>query len=445
MYHRSHTYKTIASMMLVVFVCVTTAPYVFAEDLVGTNFIVGDASVNGFGGDATSTSFQAFDGNGQVLQTEATSTSFVLNGDPLFFDNFSPRSAHWRWYDDETNETPSSSLSAENVAPAGIQNQNIIKLRLAVHEVGGVGLPNVKLRLQFATSSDFATAYYVAEQGVCSEDSAWCYANGAGADNAVITNTVLTGSDACSGGVGNGCGTHNESGVSSSTFEHVLNATTEYEFTLKQSGAAANTVYFFRAVDANGGVAVPLDTDATYPSLSANGAELVFNIEGLPSATTTEGVVVDVDTSSTVVPFGALSLSVAKKAAHRLSVSTNAAEGYRIFVYQRQGFVGQGSDEISPVSTTNLSPATWESACNASASGCFGYHTGEDLLSSGSVSRFAADNTYASFTSIPAEVAYSAVPASNRSTDIVYQVEVRGGQESGDYSTDLVYIITPIF
>jgi hypothetical protein len=369
----------------------------------------------------------------------------VLDTGFLYFDTFTPKTGAWRWYDDETHETPTTPLAGENSAPASVAAQDSIKLRISVAESAGVRGDNVKFRLQYATSSDFSTgAYAVVEQGACTGTSGWCYADGAGVDTVRITTKTLSDADACTASVGAGCGTHNESGTSVSIFSHPPGAVAEYEFTITPSGATINTVYFFRLFDVSANTNVPLNTGATLPSLMMEGATLTFTIVGMPSGTSTASVTTDTATTPTGVPFGALPLSLSKIAAHRLTVSTNASQGYRIFVYQRQGLLGTGSDEIAPVSGTNTAPASWMTACNLSAAGCFGYHSSEAVLGGGS-GRFAADDTYAGFSSTPDEIAYSATPTSGKSTDIVYRVEARGGQQAGDYNTELVYIVTPVF
>jgi hypothetical protein len=144
------------------------------------------------------------------------------------------------------------------------------------------------------------------------------------------------------------------------------------------------------------------------------------------------------------VPFGTLPIGSSVIGAHRLTVSTNATQGYRIFAFQRQGFLNEISGEIPPVDAPNASPLGWVNACASTSSGCYGYHSSAAVLAGGST-RFAADDTYARFESSPDEIAYNAVPVASKSTDMVYRVEVRDTQESGGYSTDLVYVVTPVF
>src|SRR5262245_49935451 len=206
---------------------------VSADTGTSTSFHVGQ-SINDFSGTGTSSSFESISTGGQFITGQSTSTSFQIDSGFEYFDTSAPKSQNWRWYDDATAETPIVPLESENIAPINIESDNIIKLRIAVAETGGYGVSNVKFKLQYSTSSDFSSNVYdLAETGSCSYTSVWCYGNGVDTDGDVISEKLLSDTDACTGSVGSGCGTHNESGISASTFTHVANAVTEYEFTIK--------------------------------------------------------------------------------------------------------------------------------------------------------------------------------------------------------------------
>ncbi|MFH1193662.1 MAG: hypothetical protein V1661_01565 [bacterium] len=419
------------------------APPAFAAQSTSANFIIEDAVIGGVGGVSTSTSLELNSSSGDVAPGAATSTSFGSESGSPYFLRYSPRSQNWRWYDDEINETPVNPLANENTAPADIANQNIIKLRTTI-KADHIGGENIKLALQFSEYSNFSQdVYNVAEINACAASSTWCYADGGGVDNEKISQAVLSDADSCIFGFGRGCGTHNESGISASTFIHKNNAAPEFEFTIKQVGARPNAVYFFRAFDVQNQKPVPLLPGKTYPSLSAAGASLGFTVSGLGSGIATEGVVTNATTTPTGVNFGTLPLDAKISAAQRITVNTNAAGGYRIFVLERQGLVGPG--EINPVSAVNENPANWGTACAPSATGCYGYHTGADILSGASPARFAANDTYAKLELVPKEIVYSPAPVSGQATDIVYSVRVNNQQEAGNYESSIIYIIVPTF
>jgi hypothetical protein len=351
---------------------------------------------------------------------------------------------NWQWFDDENSLTPSSALAGENISPINVSNGNTIKLRITVAEMSGVSGNNVKMRLQYSNFSDFsANVYDVNPIWDCELDSEWCFADGAGNDNATITAKVLSDSDACVGGVGDGCGSHNEAGTTTSNIYHKARANAEFEYTIKHSGARANAVYFFRLYDHVNDEVVLASTTATYPSLTTEGALLTFSISGIDASTLTEGTTTDVSTTATSVPFGTLTINHGKIAAQRLTVSTNATEGYQIFVFQRQGLTS-GSGEIDPVTGTNPSPGAWTSVCDSGAESCYGYHAGDDSLFGGSA-RFAPDDTFARFDSSPYEIVYNPYSVTNEITDVVFKVLARDAEDPGDYQSGVVYVVVPVF
>jgi hypothetical protein len=421
------------------------ASYVKAEDATSTNFIL-QGTIGTFSGVSTSTSFTSFTEGQTIIPIQATSTDYSgRGGSPLGGDTLAHFvSKNWRWYGDEGNETPTGALEGENVAPPSVWDTDPIKLRLTVKEMADIGA-RVKFKVQYSESSDFSGSVFdVVEASLCTATSTWCYTYGAGADNATITAKVLSDADSCSASSGPGCGLHNESGTSTSDFIHTPGASSEYEFTLTASGATMHTAYFFRVVEMVGGTIVSPDTGETNPSLTTAGAELTFTIAGLPAGTSTEGIVTDTLTTAGNISFGALGLNTDKKVAQRLSIVTNAKAGYQIMLYGRQGLLNTYGDEIAPVTGVNASPLGWSSGCSVSAAGCFGYHTGDDTLESGST-RFAPNDTYAALDGVAREVAYSSVRAVFDTVDVVFRAIARGDQPAGSYESSVAYIITPVF
>ncbi|MDD4476863.1 MAG: hypothetical protein PHY40_01755 [Patescibacteria group bacterium] len=414
-----------------------------AADFASQNFISREPVFGDFGGRSDSASFGQINSGGQTITGESSSSNFILRSGFLYFENkvFTPRSQNWKWFDDEENETPALELAGENTAPADIAEQNTVKLRLSIKEIGNTKGKNMKFRLQFSKFSDFTQEVYnVAEIGDCDSNSVWCYADGAGDDNVLITTKLLSDSDNCSGGVGVGCGAHNESGISESVFTHLAKKTVEYEFTVKSSGAEENTAYFFRAFDTVNGKPVSVNFGKSYPSLSIGGAKFVFSVSGLSGGISSEGITTDVPTTPATISFGSLNFDSEIEAAQRLSVSTNAKGGYSIFVLQRQGLLGPV--EIPPVDAVNETPNAWY--VKPGKSGAYGYHTGDDTLF-GESARFAPDNTYAKFENSPKEIIYSSGPVNNESTDMVFKVQVSNQQEAGEYASSIIYIAVPIF
>ncbi len=218
----------------------------------------------------------------------------------------------------------------------------------------------------------------------------------------------------------------------------------EFEFTVTHASARANTTYFFRLYDVGRSQDVTASTTTSYPSLSTEGASLTFTISGIDTGSSTEGIVTDITTTATSVPFGSLTVGVPKNAAQRLTVSTNASEGYQVLAYERQDLTASLGVTIDDVTGTNLAPTDWSTGCTAGAASCYGYHVGDNTLAGGST-RFLLNDTYAALEGSLAEVAYSSGPVSGESTDIVYRIQVGINQPAGMYESDIVYIVVPVF
>jgi len=417
-----------------------------ADNASSTSFFVQDATIGAYAGFASSTDFEQANGGTGILNNNASSTDFSAQTGPVNYSEFSPQSQNWRWYADADDETPTSPLADENAAPPDIENQSVIKLRLTIKDAGGEGADSVKFSMQFSTASDFSGSVgTVAETGSCNASSTWCYATSTGGnDNAVISTKLLADADACSGGVGSGCGTHNTSGATVSTSTQTANAAAEYEFTLMPSGAPRNTVYFFRAVDSGTGQPVPAAASSSYPSATVGGANLLVSVDGLPQGTATNGVTTTVATTPADIPFGTLDFGAPATAAQRIMVTTNASSGYELYVMQTQPLMNDSGYTIPGVNATNLSPSPWSSACSATLSGCYGYHSGAPVLAGGST-RFAPNDSYASFATSTAEVGYSPAAVTSSTLDMVYKIQAGATQVNGSYQNDISYIIAPSF
>jgi hypothetical protein len=410
---------------------------VHAVDYTSSNFTVRNPNF-GVGGthNATSTNFTMTGIVGQTAPGASSGETFTAETGFEYFDGYTPRSQNWRWYDDETNETPTTPLAGENVTPSDVTNNNTIKLRLTLGDQTGIAGTDTKIRLQFSEYSDFSQdVEFVRESWNCQGNSFFCYGDGVDVDNDLMTVLLLADSTATS--------THNESGTSTTSFDLRGGESSEIEFTIKTDGPRVNTTYYFRAYNASTSEPILLGEGESYPSLVTGGSNLSFTISGVSSGQTTEGITTDVDTSASAVPFGELTFGAETEAVQRLNISTNATEGYQVFVFERQGLVHPSGNQIDPISTTNPSPGTWAAGCGV-AEGCYGYHSGDDTLAAGSA-RFAPDNTYAQFDTVPREIAYSAIPTDNDAIDMVYKIEVQEQQVGGLYESNIAYIIVPVF
>ncbi len=186
-------------------------------------------------------------------------------GDPVF----TPKAKNWRIYDGETTATPTSALAAENTANTDANigyKLNLFKLRMTIKETTGGSQSNIRYKLRFSTDESSWTD--VATTGSCAS-TAWCYAGGGGTDDATLPSRLLTDSDTT--------GTHNETNTGS-TYDHAGGTSVEFEYTLNNNNATANTTYYFQAYDTVNAAQVALDTSETHPSiLTASAYTLILS------------------------------------------------------------------------------------------------------------------------------------------------------------------------
>jgi hypothetical protein len=367
-----------------------------------------------------------------------------LNYPQLRTQGYFPRQSDWRWYTDENEVTPVDDLAAENTAPIEVKKGDALKLRVLIEETNNLPQTDARFRLQYATQPDFSDVAEVVSSGSCGGSDPWCYADGAGLDNATITNAVLTNADSCSGGVGVGCGTHSESNAVLTGFTHAALASTEYEFTIQYQEVTGflGQVWYFRIYDSvNNDVVDPAEL-ATFPSLVGDSGSITFSVTGLPSGTTTEGLLTNATTTPTTIAFGDLIPEQDVRVAQRLTVDTTAVNGYQVFLYKRQALQNETADTIHTIAGTNETPVSWSVGC-AGLPSCFGYHAGDDTLA-GNAGRFALDDTFTAPSTTPEEIMYNAL-AATESEDILFRIVVGGTQAPGDYTTNLVYLVTPQF
>jgi hypothetical protein len=357
---------------------------------------------------------------------------------------YEPLITDWRWYEDETNSTPTNPRAGEDVAPSNIENQNAVKLRVVLRESSGADGVDVKFALQYSEYADFSQGVNtLTSASSCTENSIWCYYDGAGVDNAVVSSKVIASADSCAAGVGDGCGTYNEStstiGV---TADQLAFADTEYEFTVKQAGARTNAVYYFRLYNLTYDEAVTTSPTYSYPSVVTEGALMTFAISGVNAGVSTADIITDATTTATSTGFGSLPLGTDIEAAQRLAINTNATEGYQVLKYAAQQLLNSYGEPIPAVSSSNAVPTGWGTACSGAATGCFGYHSTDATLFGGS-GRFGPTDSYAALETTPREIMYSSIPTSD-TQDIVYKIRVTGAQSAGDYTTSITYIAVPV-
>jgi len=379
----------------------------------------------------------------RVVQADGTELSGYLQYPQIRTADFTPEVVGWRWYDDVANETPTTPVAALNAAPTEITASTTLALRVVLDEQKNVPGADVKFKLQFSTDILFTNPIDVVASSSCSAANEWCYTDGGGVNNTLISTAVTGVADTCVASTGSGCGTYNSSADYVAGHEHSALAAQEYAFTIESRRLSPSAVYYFRLFDVASARPVGLFTAASHPAAVAESARLVFTINGLPAATTVAGVTTDVTTTATAIDFGRLPVGSQIIGAQQLSVNTNAIEGYQVWKVAAQPLTSSGGTIIDNISTSNATPGSWTSACAALAAGCVGYHTTDATLAGGSA-RFAATDTYAALGTSLEEIMFSSI-AINESHEVVYRIAVSESQLPGDYTTSITYIATPVF
>lgn len=158
------------------------------------------------------------------------------------------------------------------------------------------------------------------------------------------------------------------------------------------------------------------------------------------------------NTTTSLIPFGTLAAGSSVVAAHDITVTTNAANGYLTTVHTTSNPpLTSGGADIDGFSGTNASPIAWSSPAGSTPNintGFFGYTTSDSTLLTGTGDRFTSSggNKWAGFTAVPAEVAYSpASVLSGETTRLGWQIEVNSMQPAGSYTGTVLVVTTPTY
>lgn len=181
-----------------------------------------------------------------------------------------------------------------------------------------------------------------------------------------------------------------------------------------------------------------------------------FAVAGLPAGTAVNGTTTTGSTGSTTIPFGTLTSGVATTTAQRLTVNTNASNGYVVTVQLDQALqssTGADIDGFAQGSYTNT-PIAWAAPTNLVGSentyGHWGITSDDDTTTRDAGDEFNA-NEWASASTSPRVVMSHTGPANGTgtgtgTTTVGYKVQIGGLQEAGDdYTATLTYVATPTF
>jgi hypothetical protein len=184
----------------------------------------------------------------------------------------------------------------------------------------------------------------------------------------------------------------------------------------------------------NDGELVQLTVEPTLTFVCAN----VVAGQSVNGATTTHASTASGIDYSNDVTSGANGIS-----AHDLQVSTNASDGYVVYLRHTGNLTNQASDTITNHTGTNGSPTAFSAAGTES----WGYTSSDSTLAGGTADRFTSPgNRWAGFTTSNEEVASNTVGTTGTETTRVgHQVGINSNTEAGTYQTTLIYTAVATF
>lgn len=226
--------------------------------------------------------------------------------------------------------------------------------------------------------------------------------------------------------------------------------------------AAAGTADIFELSFAtrDNGAGTDLDTggtqtsfvDVTSASATVN-TTLTFTVAAIANATSVFGVTTDAASTVTTVPFGTLAPNAPKEVGQRLTITTNAPNGYSVYVVQSANLTAGGNDIDQFKDGTRVDDganAAWSSpAVVASAEATYGH------LGYGTTDTSVFTNNQ--WAGVPTIGAAGAAPittglacnnagqTSGDTCDVVYKVETSALQEAGSYTNEIIYVVAPLY
>lgn len=151
--------------------------------------------------------------------------------------------------------------------------------------------------------------------------------------------------------------------------------------------------------------------------------------------------------SSLAVNLGSLTPNAFTTGSHTLTV-TAPGQGYSVSAYETSKLTKSGSSDTIPDTTCDSGPCTETSATiwTTATNNGFGYNaTGNDVSADFVSSSYFRPFPDASLSEAAATVMTTTAAGKNRLATITYKVSPSGSQAAGNYSTQIVYIATPVY
>lgn len=260
--------------------------------------------------------------------------------------------------------------------------------------------------------------------------------NGAGTWGVATTTTTITLTLPNDSGISSSSdisieiGTNATAGATGNT--QLVNPGSEGSYEINIGGTIADTGATRVSIVNNVVVTASVDTNFT------------FAVAGVGTSSAVNGTSTTASSSATAIPFAQLTPGVITTLAQDLTVSTNAADGFAVTVYQDhnlQSSTGADIDAFQDGAYTDT-PTAWAApSANPNNENTWGHWglTSEDSDLFGS-------NLWVAASTTPRVVFSHNSVVSASTTRVGYQAEITPLQEAGDdYSTTLTYIATPTF
>ena len=187
---------------------------------------------------------------------------------------------------------------------------------------------------------------------------------------------------------------------------------------------------------------------------AAVSTRLTFTIEGVDAGVDINGDTTDATSTATSMPFGTLVVDTPKVVGQKLSVQTNANNGFTVTVVQDENLVSASTADIDLFvdNDATSTPIAWQSpSADVADENTWGHYgiTSEDQTLAGGDDF--GSQLYAGNIVTAREVFYHDGPANATAehigtTEVAIRMEVSSLQEAGnDYTNVLTYVCTPIF
>ena len=160
---------------------------------------------------------------------------------------------------------------------------------------------------------------------------------------------------------------------------------------------------------------------------------IAFTVASVGAGQSVNGAATTVETTTSTIPLGAVTINNNAIAAHDLSVTTNAGSGYTVNVHYTDKPVS-GLNDIDDHTGDHTTPTGMAAGTEA-----FGYTTADTTYS-----QFQT-NKYSKFTAVGAAIANNTTAVSNETTRIAYQAAIDGTTPAGTYLTTVVLTCTPAY